>query len=137
MARRTERGAVRGGTAVFLGDTMGELPVFFGAADVAFVGGSLADIGGHNVLEPAAFGVPVLFGPHMHNFAAISTMLLEAEAAVQVRDAAALGDVVARLLGDASERARLGENGRRVVEANRGALERTWQMVAELLSPAG
>jgi len=136
MVRRTERVPVKADTAVFLGDTMGELPVFFGAADVAFVGGSLADIGGHNVLEPAAFGVPVLFGPHMHNFAAISTMLLEAEAAVQVRDAAALGDVVARLLGDASERARLGENGRRVVEANRGALERTWQMVAGLLAPA-
>jgi 3-deoxy-D-manno-octulosonic-acid transferase len=108
-----------------------------GAADVAFVGGSLVDIGGHNVLEPAAFGVPVVFGPHMHNFAAISTMLLEAEAAEQVRDSGALCDVVARLLGDASERARLGENGRRVVEANRGALERTWQMVAELLPPAG
>jgi 3-deoxy-D-manno-octulosonic-acid transferase len=137
MARRTERVPVKPDTAVFLGDTMGELPVFFGAADVAFVGGSLVDIGGHNVLEPAAFGVPVVFGPHMHNFAVISTMLLEAEAAQQVRDAAALGDVVARLLGDASERARLGENGRRVVEANRGALERTWQMVAELLSREG
>ncbi len=137
MVRRTERAPVKADTAVFLGDTMGELPVFFGAADVTFVGGSLADIGGHNILEPAAFGVPVVFGPHMHNFAVISAMLLEAEAAEQVRDAAALGAVVARLLGDASERARLGENGRRVVEANRGALERTWQMVDELLPREG
>jgi 3-deoxy-D-manno-octulosonic-acid transferase len=133
MARRTERSAVTAGTAVFLGDTMGELPVFLGAADAAFVGGSLVDIGGHNVLEPAAFGVPVVFGPHMHNFVAISELLLAADAARQVSDAEGLADVVLRWLGDASERARIGENGRRVVEANRGALDRTWQLVVELL----
>lgn len=135
MVRRTERAAVTAGTAVFLGDTMGELPVFLGAADVAFVGGSLVDIGGHNVLEPAAFGVPVVFGPHMHNFAAISRLLLEADAAEQVRDARSLGAVVLRWLGEASERTRIGENGRRVVEANRGALDRTWRMVVGLLPP--
>jgi 3-deoxy-D-manno-octulosonic-acid transferase len=135
MVRRTERTAVAAGTAVFLGDTMGELPVFLGAADAAFVGGSLVDIGGHNVLEPAAFGVPVVFGPHMHNFAAISRLLLEADAAEQVRDGRSLGEVVLRWLGDASERTRIGENGRRVVEANRGALDRTWQMVLERLPP--
>jgi len=135
MVRRTERAAVTPDTAVFLGDTMGELPVFLGAADAAFVGGSLVDIGGHNVLEPAAFGVPVVFGPHMHNFAAISEMLLGADAALQVPDAQGLGEVVLRWLGDASERTRIGENGRRVVEANRGALERTWRMVADLLPP--
>jgi 3-deoxy-D-manno-octulosonic-acid transferase len=135
MVRRTERAAVNAGTAVFLGDTMGELPVFLGAADAAFVGGSLVDIGGHNVLEPATFGVPVVFGPHMHNFAAISGLLLEADAAEQVRDARSLGAVVLRWLGDASERTRIGENGRRVVEANRGALDRTWRMVLGLLLP--
>ena len=135
MVRRTERAAVTPDTAVFLGDTMGELPVFLGAADAAFVGGSLVDIGGHNVLEPAAFGVPVVFGPHMHNFAAISEMLLGADAALQVPDAQGLGEVVLRWLGDASERTRIGENGRRVVEANRGALERTWRVVADLLPP--
>jgi len=133
MVRRTERTAVTAGTAVFLGDTMGELPVFLGAADAAFVGGSLVDIGGHNVLEPAAFGVPVVFGPHMHNFVAISELLLASDAARQVSDAEGLADVVLRWLGDASERARIGENGRRVVEANRGALDRTWQLVVELL----
>ena len=135
MVRRTERAAVTPDTAVFLGDTMGELPVFLGAADAAFVGGSLVDIGGHNVLEPAALGVPVVFGPHMHNFAAISEMLLGADAALQVPDAQGLGEVVLRWLGDASERTRIGENGRRVVEANRGALERTWRMVVDLLPP--
>ena len=135
--RRTDRAAVTAGTAVFLGDTMGELPVFLGAADVAFVGGSLVDIGGHNVLEPAAFGVPVVFGPHMHNFAAISQLLLAADAAGQVGEAQGLAELVLRWLGDASERTRIGENGRRVVEANRGALDRTWQMVVELLPREG
>jgi 3-deoxy-D-manno-octulosonic-acid transferase len=115
---------------------MGELPIFLGASDVAFVGGSLVDIGGHNVLEPAAFGLPVVFGPHMHNFAAIGELLLTADAARQVRDTDGLADVVLRWLGDASERTRVGENGRRVVEANRGALDRTWQMVVDLLPPA-
>ncbi len=133
LVRRTERAAVGPETAVFLGDTMGELPVFLGAADAAFVGGSLVDVGGHNVLEPAALGLPVAFGPHMHNFAAITRMLLDAEAAEQVRNAAALGQVMARWLGDASLRTRLGENGRRVVEANRGALDRTLAMVEEML----
>ena len=136
MVRRTERASVTASTAVFLGDTMGELPIFLGASDVAFVGGSLVDIGGHNVLEPAAFGVPVVFGPHMHNFVAISDLLLAADAARQVHDAEHLAEVVLCWLGDASERTRVGENGRRVVEANRGALERTWQMVAALLPPA-
>jgi 3-deoxy-D-manno-octulosonic-acid transferase len=126
---------VTAGTAVFLGDTMGELPIFLGAADAAFVGGSLVDIGGHNVLEPAAFGVPVVFGPYMHNFSAISELLLAADAARQVDTAEGLADVVLNWLGDASERTRIGENGRRVVEANRGALERTWQMVVDLLPP--
>jgi 3-deoxy-D-manno-octulosonic-acid transferase len=135
MVRRTEGTSVTAGTAVFLGDTMGELPIFLGAADAAFVGGSLVDIGGHNVLEPAAFGVPVVFGPYMHNFSAISELLLAADAARQVDTAEGLADVVLNWLGDASERTRIGENGRRVVEANRGALERTWQMVVDLLPP--
>jgi 3-deoxy-D-manno-octulosonic-acid transferase len=137
LVRRTERATVGPDTAVFLGDTMGELSMFFGAADAAFVGGSLVDIGGHNVLEPAALGLPVAFGPHMHNFAAIAGMLLDAEAALQVRNAAALAQLMTRWLGDASLRTRLGENGRKVVESNRGALDRTLEMVDELLPAPG
>ena len=137
LVRRTERAAVDSATAVFLGDTMGELQVFLGAADAAFVGGSLVDIGGHNVLEPAALGLPVAFGPHMHNFTTIARMLLDAEAAVQVRNAVALGEVMQRWLGDASLRTRLGENGRRVFESNRGALDRTLEMVDALLPRRG
>jgi 3-deoxy-D-manno-octulosonic-acid transferase len=136
MWRRTQRTPPPSGTAVFLGDTMGELPVFLAAADAAFVGGSLLPVGGHNVLEPAALGVPVAFGPHMFNFAQISQMLLDAGAAERVDGAAALGETMQRWLGNASLRARVGENGRRVVEANRGALERVLRLVDDLLEEA-
>jgi 3-deoxy-D-manno-octulosonic-acid transferase len=137
MWRRTQRTPPPSGTAVFLGDTMGELPVFLAAADAAFVGGSLLPVGGHNVLEPAALGVPVAFGPHMFNFAQISQMLLDAGAAEQVDGAAALGETMQRWLGNASLRTRVGENGRRVVEVNRGALERVLRLVDDLLREAG
>lgn len=133
IRRRTERTPPSPATAVFLGDTMGELPIFLAAADAAFVGGSLVPVGGHNVLEPAAFGVPVAFGPHMFNFAQISGMLLAAGAAVQVDGADRLGETMQGWLGNASLRARVGENGRRVVEANRGALERVLGLVDDLL----
>ena len=120
-------------TQVFLVDTMGELPLFLGVADVAFIGGSLVETGGHNMLEAAAQGVPVVFGPHVFNFTAIASLLRKKEAAVQVRDSNELAEVVSAWLGDASERARIGENGRRAVEGNRGALERLVEIVEELL----
>jgi 3-deoxy-D-manno-octulosonic-acid transferase len=134
--RRTQRAPPPSATTVFLGDTMGELPVFLAAADAAFVGGSLLAVGGHNVLEPAALGVPVAFGPHMFNFAQISRILLDAGAAEQVDDADALGATMVRWLGNASLRTRVGENGRRVVEANRGALERVLVLLDRLLRGA-
>ena len=133
VVRRSQQGICDEETKVFLGDTMGELTLFLGAADVAYVGGSLVPTGGHNVLEPAALGLPVVFGPHMFNFAIISRMLLAEEAAVQVSDAVALSATVGRWLGDASERTRAGENGRRVVEANRGALDRLTDIIEEEL----
>jgi 3-deoxy-D-manno-octulosonic-acid transferase len=124
-------------TRVLLGDTMGELTLFLAAADVAFVGGSLVPTGGHNVLEPAALGLPVVFGPHMFNFAMISRMLLAEGAALKVTSAAALADVVASWLSDANLRARFGENGLRVVEANRGALERLFDIIRGYLTIKG
>jgi len=115
---------------VFIGDTMGELPVLYAAADVAFVGGSLVEIGGHNMLEPAASGVPVLMGPHVYNFAEISRRLVEVGAARQVGDGDELGDVVIDFLLDADLRHATGERGRAFVESNRGALERLMALVA-------
>jgi len=133
LARRSRGEEITPQTDVFLGDTMGELTLFLAAADAAFVGGSLVSSGGHNILEPAALGVPVVFGPHMFNFAMISRMLLAEEAAAQVATAEELTDVIACWLSDASERARVGENGRAVVEANRGALERLLNIIEEQL----
>jgi 3-deoxy-D-manno-octulosonic-acid transferase len=117
---------------VFLGDSMGELPMMYQVADVAFVGGSLVDTGGQNVLEPASFGLPVLFGPSMYNFAAISEMLLSEQAALRVDDADALAEQVVAWLSDASERARFGENARRLVEENRGATEKLVELIRQL-----
>ena len=114
---------------LFLGDTMGELALFLAAADAAFVGGSLIKRGGQNVLEPAALGKPVVFGPHMYNFAAISELLLQRDAAQVVANAAELAQVIQLWLEDASERTRVGENGRRVVQENRGAVDRLFNLI--------
>lgn len=110
-------------TQVLLGDSMGEMFAYFAAADLAFVGGSLVAVGGHNVMEPAALGLPVLFGPHMHNFVAARDLLLDAQAAIQI-EAASLAATVQALLTDPPRRQALGEAGRGVVAANRGALQR-------------
>ncbi len=108
---------------VLLGDSMGEMFVYMAASDVAFVGGSLVDVGGHNVLEPAALGLPVLFGPHMYNFVAARQLLLDVQGAIEVNEAS-LADTVRVLLGSPARRQQLGEAGRAAVEANRGALQR-------------
>ncbi len=108
---------------VFLGDSMGEMFAYLAASDVAFVGGSLVPVGGHNVLEPAALGLPVLFGPHMHNFLGAAQLLVENGAALQCR-AEDLSAHLGRLLNDSAERTRRGESGKKAVEANRGALQR-------------
>lgn len=121
--------------AVLLGDSMGEMFMYFAAADVAFVGGSLVPVGGHNVLEPALLGKPVLFGPHMHNFVAARELLLGADAAVEVSERS-LADSLAVLLTDAQRRQRMGEAGYAAVAANRGARERLLVLI-ESLPPAG
>ena len=120
---------------VFLGDSMGEMFVYLAASDLAFVGGSLTHIGGHNVLEPAAIGLPVLFGPHMFNFAGARELLLGCDAAVEVSSASALAGEVAQLLGDAHRREGMGRHGRVAVAGNRGALQRLVSML-DGLSPA-
>jgi 3-deoxy-D-manno-octulosonic-acid transferase len=129
MARRSRSGEYRSETQVCLGDTMGELPVLLGSADVAFIGGSLVMTGGHNMLEASAQGVAVCFGPHVFNFTAISQLLIEEGAARQVGSEAELADQVIAWFEDASARAEVGENGRRVVEQNRGALQRLIDLI--------
>ena len=118
---------------VFVGDTMGELALFYAASEVAFVGGSLVPVGGHNMLEPAALARPVLSGPHVFNFPEIDRRLTEIGAARRVRDAAELGRWVADWLLDANARHIAGERGRSFVEANRGALGRVVSLASDLL----
>jgi 3-deoxy-D-manno-octulosonic-acid transferase len=126
---RSEMRPCEADTAVFVGDTMGELPLFLAAADVAFIGGSLVPRGGHNLLEPAALGIPVVTGPHVFNFTEICELLLQAGACEKVETVAALAATLGRWLGDASERHQIGERGRAVVEKNRGALKTVLAMV--------
>lgn len=136
LAKRSQEGLATQDIPVFLGDTMGELTLFIGAADVAFVGGSLVPVGGHNILEPAALGVPILFGPHMFNFLLISQMMLETGAGVQVESIEQLASRVTDWLGDASVRADAGERGRRLVAENRGAMDRLYALIEKQLPSA-
>jgi 3-deoxy-D-manno-octulosonic-acid transferase len=117
-------------------DSLGELAQLYQVATVVFVGGSLADHGGHNILEPAVFGKPIVFGPHMQNFAEIAETFLADRAAVQVTSGRALEDVLIELLSAPETRMRLGERARALVEANRGARERSLAAISGLLPPA-
>lgn len=116
-------------------DTIGELARLFQVATLVFVGGSLVDAGGHNILEPAVFGKPIVFGPHMENFSEIAETFLAHAAAVQVTSADELGRVLADLAADPVRRASLGAAARALVEANRGAGARTLSAIDELLPP--
>ena len=130
---RSERLPCRPETDVFIGDSMGELALFYAASDVAFTGGSLVFQGGHNLLEPAALGVPVVTGPHVFNFAEICELLMQAGACVKVTDTDELLGILGRWLGDAHERHRVGQLGREVVENNRGALQSVMAMIDRYL----
>jgi 3-deoxy-D-manno-octulosonic-acid transferase len=116
-------------------DTIGELATIYQLATVAFVGGSLVDTGGHNILEPAVFGKPIVFGPHMSNFAEIAQAFLANIAGVQVRGERELADVLVALMGDPIRRARLGAAARALVEANRGAKDKSIAVLTALLPP--
>ncbi|WP_227369249.1 lipid IV(A) 3-deoxy-D-manno-octulosonic acid transferase [Halomonas sp. M20] len=133
LARRSLNETVRTDTTVYLGDTMGELMTLYGAADIAFVGGSLVPIGGHNLLEPAAQGVPVLSGPELANFEDVATVLREARALVEVASAQALGEALITLMENPDERRRQGAAGRAAIAANVGALQRTLEGLDRLL----
>ncbi|OGI44349.1 MAG: 3-deoxy-D-manno-octulosonic acid transferase [Candidatus Muproteobacteria bacterium RBG_16_64_11] len=129
----SERAPIDTATDIVLGDSMGELQVFIMASDVAFIGGSLVATGGHNLLEAAAVGVPVVFGPYMHNFAEISQLTLEHGAGTQVRDTGELARAVIDYLERPDLRFRAGEAGKRMVAQNRGALNNTLALVNQFL----
>jgi 3-deoxy-D-manno-octulosonic-acid transferase len=141
--RRTQLASTDAGLAtqlesseVLLLDTIGELAGVFGLADVVFIGGSLVPTGGHNVLEPAYWSKPILFGPHMHNFRDIAHWLISQGAAVQVAGASDLAAQLSVLFRDADRRARLGQAARRVLDSQRGATERALAVIESQLCPA-
>jgi 3-deoxy-D-manno-octulosonic-acid transferase len=116
-------------------DTIGELAQLYQVATAAFVGGSLVDQGGHNILEPAIFGKPIVFGAHMQNFREIADAFLANDAAIQVRSDEELGEVLLTLVTDPVRRARLGAAARALVAANRGAKSKTLDVIADLVPP--
>ena len=130
---RSSGAATAGNTEVFLVDKLGELLAFYAAADVAFVGGSLVPIGGHNLLEPAALGLPVLAGPNNFNSADIARLLVECGAVRIVHDAPQISTAIGELLADPTARSNMGASGRRAVEENRGAVRRLMEFLEPLL----
>jgi 3-deoxy-D-manno-octulosonic-acid transferase len=119
---------------IVVGDTMGELLVLLSLASVAVIGGSLVEHGGHNVLEASAWGVPVVTGPHMFNFAQISELMVSAGAMIALAEAEDLGTCLAELFADPSRRERMGLAGQQVVADNRGAENRLLTLIDEQMS---
>jgi len=137
IALRSETpGALDPAVEILVGDTMGELQLFYGAADVAFIGGSLVPTGGHNLLEASAVGKPVVFGPHMFNFQEIGQMALERGAGAQIQSPDRLAPAVSDFLGNANRRDSAGEAGRKMVEENRGALAANMRLIEQLINSA-
>ncbi len=133
LVTRTSGAAVTAATEVLLLDTLGELVPFYAAGDVAYVGGTLVPIGGHNLLEPAALARPLLAGPYTFNDSSVARLLVEAGALGVVVDAAGLAASVERLLAEPAAAHAAGERGRAAVVANQGALGRLLARVERLL----
>jgi 3-deoxy-D-manno-octulosonic-acid transferase len=126
----TEMGAVD----IFIGDTMGELLIFYAAADLAFVGGSLVEKGGQNPLEPAAIGLPVLSGPYTFNFATITEQLIKRNAEIKVNNATELAEQVTALLSNSQQRQQMAEEAKKFVAENKGSVFKQMQLIENLLS---
>lgn len=137
FVRYSQQPAMTAEVQVVLGDVMGQLLPMLGAADVAFVGGSLEPVGGHNMLEPLAMGTPALTGPHVFNFKMVAELLTEQAVLTTVSTPLGLGQAVLALLRDESLRQALADEGRRVVERHRGAVDRLFMHVNRLLQRPG
>lgn len=131
--RRSKTEQVEDSVQVYIGDTLGEMSLLYAISDVAFVGGSLVKTGGHNILEPAALGIPVITGPHTFNFAEITKMMLKVNAAEQIRSSEQLAKVVLSYLRDANLRHNVGQNGKQLIKDNRGALEKLLKIIDDFI----
>jgi 3-deoxy-D-manno-octulosonic-acid transferase len=136
QSRRSSKPHPAATDRVHLGDTMGEMDFYYAAADVAVIGGSFAPLGGQNLIEACAAGVPVVVGPSMFNFAEATRLALEAGAAIQSRDAAGAVNDALRLLINAGDRERMGLAGRKLCDAHRGATHKHLLLCEELLGTA-
>ncbi|HEY5365739.1 MAG TPA: 3-deoxy-D-manno-octulosonic acid transferase [Casimicrobiaceae bacterium] len=134
--RRSAAGDVPDDVAFVLGDSMGELPAYYAAADVAFVGGSLLPFGGQNLIEPIALGVPTLIGEHTHNFSEVAAAAVAAGAARRVANAPDLVAQAAALLNDDAQRAVMRERALAFHAAHRGSIDRLWQWLAPRIDAA-
>ena len=138
--RRSEQnleGAFDENADVLVLDSIGELGGIYSLADAVFVGGSLVPAGGHNILEPAWFGRPPVFGPSMENFREMAEQFLDAHAGVQVKSGQQLGKVWVQLIEDSVMRERMGQAARAIWDANRGATERSLERIAAIVSALG
>lgn len=136
VARRSQQ-QVTAEMDILLGDTMGELMLLFGASDMAFMGGSLVPNGGHNFIEPAAWGLPLVSGEHLFNFAEVVALLGAADALAIARNAGELESVISHWISDPQARQEKGASALRVAQENRGALEKTLALIQSSLdSPA-
>jgi 3-deoxy-D-manno-octulosonic-acid transferase len=133
LQRRSENCDIDAATQVLLGDSMGEMFAYYAACDIAFIGGSLLNFGGQNLIEACAVGTPVLLGPHTFNFAQAAEQAVTCGAALRVADAAELLQVAAMLLADTARRTRMGEAGKAFAARHRGATERTMAMLERYL----
>lgn len=133
VVSRTANKPCEDDTEVFLVDTMGEVPLFFAACDIAFVGGSLVPIGGHNLLEPAAQGAPIVTGPHLFNTQEIVDKFVELGACVVIANSDELAPAIRSLIENPEKARTIGDNGKAVLEQNRGALQRLLVLLKPLL----
>jgi 3-deoxy-D-manno-octulosonic-acid transferase len=136
QSRRTRDPVPAPGHRVYLGDTMGEMPFYYAACDVAVIGGSFAPLGGQNLIEALAAGAPVVLGPSMFNFAEATRLALEAGAAIQAVDAASAVKQALELIRDDRQRRRMADAGRKLCLAHRGATERHLALIAQVTAPA-
>ncbi len=131
--RRSHGAAIDGSVDIYLGDTLGEMMLLYSASDVAFVAGSLVPIGGHNMLEAAAVGIPVISGPYLANFTEISQALITAGGMRKVNSPEKLAGAILQLATDSIARARMGKAGRQLVADNRGALNKLYTHIQPYL----
>jgi len=135
FVRRSNNPKITINDQILLGDTMGELMLFYGLCDVTFVGGSLVPVGGHSLIEPAIWGAPIISGPFLHNFLDVSKLLKNVEGMAICKDSISIAETVSEILKDANKSKRMGNAAKLIANSNRGALEKITKIIdSEILS---